>query len=63
VALAPGLRACQLQQFVNWKLVPGLVPDIVTFQKLVTETCCGKFSVTVQPLTCVVPLFVTVTST
>jgi hypothetical protein len=51
VVFAPGLNACQLQQFVNWKLVPGLVPVIVTFQKLLTEICCGKFSVTVQPLT------------
>jgi hypothetical protein len=63
VVFAPGLNACQLQQFVKWKLVPGLVPVIVTFQKLLTETCCEKLSVTVQPLTCVVPLLVTVTST
>jgi hypothetical protein len=63
VVFAPGLKACQLQQFVNWKLVPELGLVVVTFQKLLTVTCCGKFRVTVQPLTCVVPLLVTVTST
>jgi hypothetical protein len=47
---------------VNWKTMPGLVPDAVTFQLLVTLTFSGNVSVTVQPFTCVVPLFVTVTS-
>jgi hypothetical protein len=48
---------------VNWNVVPGLAPERVTFQLLFTLTDSGKVSVTVQPLTCVVPLFVTVTST
>ena len=30
-AVAPGAGNCQLQQFVNWKLVPGLVPVRVAF--------------------------------
>jgi hypothetical protein len=61
--LLPGASACHLQQLVNWKVVPGLAPDAVTFQLLVSVTVSGKVSVTVQPLTCVVPLLVTVTST
>ena len=63
VAVWPGGGNCQLQQLVNWKLVPGLAPLRLTFHWLVTVTCSGKFSVTVQPLRAVVPLLVTETST
>jgi hypothetical protein len=31
LAVWPGAGNCQLQQFVNWKLVPGLVPVRVAF--------------------------------
>jgi hypothetical protein len=49
---------------VNWKLVPGLAPvRLLTFHWLVTVTCSGKFSVTVQLLSAVVPVLVTDTST
>jgi hypothetical protein len=61
--VAPGAGNCQLQQLVNWKLVPGLVPVRVTFHWVVAVTCSGKFNVTVQPLNAVVPLLVTLTST
>jgi hypothetical protein len=30
-AVWPGAGSCQLQQLVNWKLVPGLVPARVAF--------------------------------
>jgi hypothetical protein len=30
-AVWPGAGSCQLQQLVNWKLVPGLVPLRVAF--------------------------------
>ena len=30
-AVAPGAGNCQLQQLVNWNVVPGLVPVRVTF--------------------------------
>jgi hypothetical protein len=63
VAVWPGAGSCQLQQLVNWKLVPGLVPLRVTFHWLVTVTDCAKFSVTVQPLSAVVPVLVTDTYT
>src|ERR1051326_260067 len=56
LAVWPGAGNCQLQQLVNWKLVPGLVPLRVAFHWLVTDTCSGKFSVTVQPLKAVVPV-------
>ena len=62
-AVAPGAGNCQLQQLVNWKLVPGLVPLRVAFHWVVTVTCSGKFRVTVQLLRAVVPLLVTLTST
>jgi hypothetical protein len=39
------------------------LPERVTFQLLFTVTFSGKLTVTVQPLTCVAPLLVTVTST
>ena len=52
-----------MQQLVNWNEVPGLVPLRVAFHWVVIVTCSGKFSVTVQPLNDVVPLFVTLTST
>jgi hypothetical protein len=39
------------------------LPERVTFQLLVTVTDSGNVNVTVQLLTWVVPLFVTVTST
>jgi hypothetical protein len=62
LAVAPGAGSCQLQQLVNWKLVP--VPGVqLTFQAPVTVTCSGKFSVTVQLLNAVVPVLVTLTST
>jgi hypothetical protein len=61
--LWPGASACQLQQLVNWNVVPGLAPEAVTFQLLVRVTFSGKVTVTVQPFTCVVPLLVTLTST
>jgi hypothetical protein len=49
---------------VNWKLVPGLAPvRLLTFHWLVTVTCSGKFSVTVQPESAVAPVLVTLTST
>ena len=63
LAVAPGAGSCQLQQLVNWKLVPGLVPVRVAFHCVVTVTCSGKFSVTVQLLKAVVPVLVTLTST
>jgi hypothetical protein len=63
VAVWPGAGSCQLQQLVNWKLVPGLAPVRVTFHWLVTVTDCAKFSVTVQLLSAVVPVLVTDTST
>jgi hypothetical protein len=63
LTVCPGAGSCQLQQLVNRKLLPGLVPVRVTFHWLVTVTCSGKFSVTVQPLSAVVPLFLTLTST
>jgi hypothetical protein len=63
VAVCPGAGNCQLQQLVNWKLVPGLVPLRVAFHCVVIVTCSGKFSVTVQPVRAVVPLLVTETST
>jgi hypothetical protein len=59
--LWPGASACQPQQLVNWYVAP--LPDRVTFQLLVTVTFSGKVTVTVQPLTWVVPLLVTATST
>jgi len=62
-AVWPGAGNCQLQQFVNWKLVPGLVPVRVAFHWVVMVTCSGKFRVTVQLLRAVVPLLVTETST
>jgi hypothetical protein len=64
VAVWPGAGSCQLQQLVNWKLAPGLAPvREPTFHWLVTVTCSGKFSVTVQLLSAVVPVLVTLTST
>jgi hypothetical protein len=64
LAVQPGPGSCQLQQLVNWKLVPGLAPvRDATFHWLVTVTCSGKFSVTVQPLNVVVPVLVMDTST
>jgi hypothetical protein len=63
LAVWPGAGNCQLQQLVNWKLVPGLAPLRVTFHWLVIVTDCAKFSVTVQPLSAVVPVLVTDTST
>jgi hypothetical protein len=62
-AVWPGAGNCQLQQFVNWKLVPGLVPARVAFHSAVMVTCSGKFRVTVQLPSAVVPLLVTETST
>jgi hypothetical protein len=62
-AVAPGAGNCQLQQLVNWKLVPGLVPvRVPTFHWLVIVTCSGKLNVTVQPVSAVVPVLVTLTS-
>jgi hypothetical protein len=62
LAVWPGPGICQLQQLVNWKLVP--VPGVqFTFQAVLAVTCSGKFSVTVQPLSDVVPVLVTLTST
>jgi hypothetical protein len=64
LAVAPGAGSCQPQQLVNWKLVPGLAPmRVPTFHWLVTVTCSGKVSVTVQPLNAAVPVLVTDTST
>ena len=63
LAVAPGAGSCQEQQLVNWKLVPGLVPvRLPTFHWLVTVTCSGKFRVTVQLASAVVPVLVTDTS-
>jgi hypothetical protein len=39
------------------------LPERVTFQLLFTLTFSGNVTVTVQPLTCVLPLLVTDTST
>ncbi len=61
VTVPPGGGNCQLQpaQLVNWKLVPGLVPvRVPTFHWLVMVTVSGKFSVTVQPVSAVVPVLV-----
>ena len=64
VAVWPGAGSCQLQQLVNWKLVPGLAPvRVATFHWLVIVTCSGKFNVTVQPLSAPPVLLVTLTST
>jgi hypothetical protein len=61
LAVAPGAGNCQPQQLVNWKLVP--VPGVQpAFHALVTVTCSGKFKVTVQPLSAVVPVLVTLRS-
>jgi hypothetical protein len=63
LAVAPGAGSCQLQQLVNWKLVPGLVPvRVPTFHWLVIVTCSGKVKVTVQLVSAVVPVLVTLTS-
>jgi hypothetical protein len=63
LAVAPGAGSCQPQQLVNWKLVPGLAPvRVPTFHWLVTVTCSGKLNVTVQLLSAVVPVLVTLTS-
>jgi hypothetical protein len=62
-AVWPGAGNCQLQQLVNWKLVPGLVPVRVAFHWVEIVTCSGKFRLTVQLLRAVVPLLVTLTST
>ena len=63
LAVWPGAGSCQPQQLVNWKLVPGLTPVRIAFHWVVIVTFSGKFSVTVQPLSAVVPLLVTDTST
>jgi hypothetical protein len=63
LAVAPGAGNCQLQQLVNWKLVPGLAPvRVPTFHWLVSVTCSGKLKVTVQLLSAVVPVLVMLTS-
>jgi hypothetical protein len=63
LAVAPGAGNCQLQQLVNWKLVPGLVPvRVPTFHWLVIVTCSGNAKVTVQLLSAVVPVLVMLTS-
>jgi hypothetical protein len=63
LAVAPGAGNCQLQQLVNWKLVPGLVPvRVPTFHWLVIVTCSGNVKVTVQLLSAVVPVLVMLTS-
>jgi hypothetical protein len=63
LAVAPGAGSCQPQQLVNWKLVPGLVPvRVPTFHWLVIVTCSGKVKVTVQLVSAVVPVLVTLTS-
>jgi hypothetical protein len=62
-AVWPGAGNCQLQQLVNWKLVPGLVPvRVPTFHWLVIVTCSGKVKVTVQSVSAVVPVLVILTS-
>ena len=50
---------------VNWKLVPGVEPlgVRVTFHEVPGVICSGKFSVSVQPLSAVVPVLVTLRST
>jgi hypothetical protein len=63
LAVAPGAGSCQPQQLVNWKVVPGLVPLRVTFHWVFAVICSGKVSVTVQPVSAVVPVLVTDTST
>jgi hypothetical protein len=63
VAVWPGAGNCQLYWFVNWNVVPGLVPVRVEFHWPVTVTDSGKVSVTVQALSAVVPVLVTETST
>jgi hypothetical protein len=63
LAVVPGAGSCQSQQLVNWKVVPGLVPVRVEFHWVVTVTVSGKVSVTVQPVSAVVPELVTLTST
>jgi hypothetical protein len=63
LAVAPGAGSCQSQQWVNWNVVPGLVPvRVPTFHWLVMATCSGKVKVTVQPVSAVVPVLVTLTS-
>jgi hypothetical protein len=61
----PGFGNCQVQpaQLLNWKLVP--VPGVqpAELKALVTVTDSGKFSVTVQPVSAVVPVLVILTST
>jgi hypothetical protein len=50
---------------VNWKLVPGVLAAglRVTFHWATGVICSGKFKVTVQLLSAVVPVLVTDTST
>jgi hypothetical protein len=59
----PGLGNCQLQQLVNWKLVPAPAVHPVALNAVVRVTDSGKVSVTVQSVSAVVPLLVTLTST
>jgi hypothetical protein len=65
LAVWPGPGTCQPQQLVNWNDVPGVLPlgVRVTFQEPPGVIVSGKFRVSVQPLSAVVPVLVTLTST
>jgi hypothetical protein len=61
----PGPGNCQVQpaQLLNWKLVPVPAVQPTELKALVTVTDSGKFSVTVQPVSGVVPVLVIAIST
>jgi hypothetical protein len=64
VEVLPGAGFCQLGKLsVNWKLVPGLVPDRVAFHVLVIVTCSGKTTENIKAsVRLTVPVLVTLTS-
>jgi hypothetical protein len=65
LAVWPGAGSCQLCWLVNCQVVPGVLSDgvRVTFHWPTGVMVSGKVSVSVQELSAVVPVLVTLTST